>query len=159
MAQEQKIQPDTLDFLFEYTRDAPAKQLLAADRLDGKIVQVFAAASVLLGLAAVRGGHRTAAVTALLVVAVVAYLGVVIASVCAVGVRQYKANNHADELWRRFWRDDVRDIKHALVASTSAAYEDNRTTLGRKGFAVQVAILATGVEAMAIGVAMLISTL
>lgn len=152
-----KLREETLDFLFEYTRDAPARQFSVVDGLDAKIVQVFAAATVIVGLAAVNLAHQPFAVTIFLAVAILAYIGVVVATVRAVGVTDYKGNAHADALWHKFWADDVMSIKHALVASTSKAYAENRELIAKKGSAVQCAIIATGIEAIAVGISLLVA--
>ena len=52
-ASGQFVPTDTLDFLFEYTREAPQRQLAAMDALDNKAFALFSASAVVVGLASV----------------------------------------------------------------------------------------------------------
>jgi hypothetical protein len=52
------IKPETLDFIFDYTRDAPERQLQDAKDLDNKMAQLFSVASVVIGLAGLANSIR-----------------------------------------------------------------------------------------------------
>ena len=103
---------ETVEFIYDNSKGAPDLQFRAADALDSKLAQALGAASVVLGLAAVGGTHRN---VSLLTVAVLAYAVVAITALSALWTRPLRVPVSPTQLWRRYWNDDVPDIRHALV--------------------------------------------
>jgi hypothetical protein len=159
MTDSEGLPRETLDFIFEQVRDAPSEQLQAVDALDAKMVQVFGAAAVTLGLAAAgTAGHGTTR-GVFIIVAVVAFGVVACAAIYSLWVRRFGVSIAADQLWRRYWRDEVGNIKHAIVADVADAYSKNAALLAHKRVALRWALIALAVEAAAIGASIIASVL
>lgn len=153
---EQTLQPETLDFIFEQSREVPDTQMRTAEALDAKTVQVFAAATVVIGLAAA-GGIRGHASVGWLVAAAVAYLVALVAAITALDVRDFRTNTSPTELWEKHWQDGVHEIKHALVSDLAEGYRVNDSLLNNKAKGFKVALIATGVESALVAVALIVS--
>ena len=95
-----ELAPETLGLMFGLAREAPDGQLRAADAVDSKISQAFAAASVLIGLAAVHGPKRDNLATAFLAAA---FVILAVVSVRALWSRRFRVPISPHQLWRRYW--------------------------------------------------------
>lgn len=149
MTTEPTLQNDTLDLIYEVTRQGPVDQLRRAETLDAKIVQVFASASVVIGLTGV--APEKVAREWFLYLALGAYGVVAVATLVGIWVRSHWHVFHSDTLLDDFWAESVTDTKYALASEFPIVYAKNRSILDRKGWATRVAIIATGVEVMAVG--------
>jgi hypothetical protein len=147
-----ELKPETLDFLFDFITPLSERQLQAADALDSKAVQVFSAASVVIGLLALA---RETVAGGFLVAAALLYLGVAVSTFYAIKVRQFRVTRHADDLWQRHWHRDVAAIKHSLVSDAAEAYAENKNVLHDKRVAVSVALAATALETLAVVTALM----
>jgi hypothetical protein len=144
----------TLDFLLSYTECVPAEQVDASKNCDSKAVQIFAGATVIVGLAAagVRGGSAE-----LIGAAIGVYLIVAVAVAAILWPRGFRLARPVDQLYEEHWDQDVPDIKHALLARLSADYQQNEAILGRKSVCLLVALVAATVEAILIGTSLIVS--
>ena len=108
---------DGLEFIFEHTKDAPAKQSARIDALYGKMTQVFGAASVILGFAAVTAVKDAASPLdwGLVAGSLAAYAIVALSTGVALWPRQWLDNTHAAWLWKRIIFRSPEDIGHILV--------------------------------------------
>ncbi len=156
-----EVRPDTLDFIYEHVRDAPAEQKRSQESLDSKMVQIFGAASIVIGLAGVtsRGLNAGDTVNALLVGAVLAYVVAAVMALLGLRTRKFRRTFHADELWRYYWRDEPTKIKHALVDDISKSYVHNREILRDKARMVSLGLAAAGVEVVLVALALIWSRL
>jgi hypothetical protein len=160
MAEERPtLEPETLDLLFSITQHAPATQLRAVEALDAKIIQVFTAGGVLLGLAALRGSHHQTLVGVLFLVAVVSFLFVAFHVLRSMFGARFRVEIAPPQLWRDYWADPPESIKHAIVADIATGYEANERLIARKARTLAQAVIGAGAEAVAIGVALAVSTL
>jgi hypothetical protein len=152
-----ELAPETLRLMFELAREAPDGQLRAADAVDSKIFQAFAAASVLIGLAAVHGPKRDNLATAFLAAAAAAFLILAVVSVRALWSRRFRVPISPHQLWRRYWSDTPEVIKHAFIADIASGYLANEDHLTAKHRALRWVLSALLVEAGAIGAALIVS--
>ncbi len=150
--------PETLDFILQATKDGPESQSRDIDALDAKVFQVFAAASIILGLASFSqeagGGDTT---TALLGGALAAYVVAVVASVIGLFTRNFHTSFHANTMWETHHDKAVEQIKLALVTSIADAYSKNNKLLKVKSRAARVVIGATAAEAFLVGLAIILA--
>jgi hypothetical protein len=144
--------PETLDFIFDFVRGAPERQLAAAEALDSKLFQLFAIGGVVIGLAATGNGNA-----GLLVAAGVAYTVLAISALYGLWVRQLRVSRHPDQLWNESWQESVADIKHAIIDDVSSSYVENRRHLVTKRWALRFALVATAAEVLLV-VSALIAT-
>src|SRR5581483_2962874 len=148
-APSSSIEPATLDRLLGLSEGAPDAQLRAADALDSKIVQVFSAGTVLIGLPALRGvpQHRVT----------VAFFALAVAAFLVLAFYAIRALSTPDQLWNRFWDEPPEAIKHAVMADLASGYAENDFRLHEKRRELSRVLVSVGVEAVAIGVALTIS--
>ena len=147
---------ETLEVLYELTCEAPNAQLQASDAVDGKIVQTFAAAGVLIGLAAVQGASGDAA-TGFVALAVLGFLVVATVGICALRGRQYRVTIGADQLWDKYRSDVPFTIKEAFVRDVAKGYPENEENIRLKHKALRIMLGALLVEAGAIGATLIVA--
>jgi hypothetical protein len=147
---EPQLRPETVDFLFDHLRESLEAQLASVDVIDGKVFQIFAAGSVLIGLTAL--GDPEQLNPWLLLVGLVGYAGVAAAAIGAVLPRSWRVIRHADTIWPEFWDLEPRAIKHALLQQASDGYSINRDQIHSKANWLRLAVGALTVEAVAVGV-------
>ena len=160
MSEERKqesLAPETLDLLFELSRNAPDEQLKAADAVDSKIFQAFAAGSVLIGLAVVHDVNRDDLTLAFISAAVAAFGFLAAFAISALWSKRFRVGMSPNQLWNDFWPDATPLIKHAYVADLAEGYEVNSRHLASKHRALRVVLLSLLVQASAIGGALIIS--
>jgi hypothetical protein len=150
---------ETLDFIFDYTKEGPERQLGDVDALDSKMVQVFSAASVIIGLGGLSGHSGGVAGAILIALAVVAYVVVGLAAVKHLGVRTFRRSLQADVIWRKLWRYGVSDVKHSIVDDISRAYAHNKEVIDGKARTLQIALIAVAVEVFFVGCGLVASRL
>ncbi len=148
---DQQFSDESLSFIFDYTKDAPDLATEDATTLDNKVVQVFSAASVIIGLGGLSGssGHLTSAI--LLALGLAAYVGVGIVSFIHLRGRTFRRSRQADTLWDNFWQHSVSDIKHSLVQDIAAAYLHNKRVVEDKGKTLNWALAVIAVEVFFVG--------
>lgn len=142
--------PETTRFFVDALSDVNAEQLAAVEGRDSKAVQVFAAASVVLGLVA---ASDRALDQTLFVVAIGAYVAAAIATGYAIWPRAVFVRPY-DELWENLHHESVDDARHTLVDVLATAYPDNERILTEKRWALAVAIAATGIETVLVAAAL-----
>lgn len=157
-AADEAINAETLALIYEATRGSPERQLIDARANGTKIVQVFSAASVVIGLAGLQNARVDAHVltTALLVVAVLAYL--VMAAFAWVGLRTQTFNltMPADDAWAWGWFLSPEKARKMMIEHTAEAYRHNVPLIAAKGRALRRALLAAAVEVLAVGVILIV---
>jgi phosphoglycerol transferase MdoB-like AlkP superfamily enzyme len=161
MPQGEPIPEPTLNFLFDVMRDAPERQIHDQESLDAKMVAVFTAASVVIGLAGisnVKSGGKWY-VNALLIAAVLAYLLTAVFAFFHLRTVKFRRSLQADVLWQEYWNEPVSEIKHALLQDISEAYAFNKGVLHSKGRTILIGLAGAGVEVFLVGAALILSRL
>lgn len=155
------LNQETVDFVFEFTKDAPEQLIRDGEALDTKMVQVFAAASVVMGLAGVTRvsqGGQTAA-NWMIVGSLVLYLATAILAFLHLDAKEWRHSRHADTLWPEHWSASVADIRWALVGNFSEAYAVNKAVLAEKASAFRWAVATTAGQVILVGVSLIVSRL
>lgn len=150
------VDPQTLDFIFSQAKDVPESQMRTAEAIDAKVVQIFAAGTVVIGLAAA-GGIRGHASVGWLIAAAAAYLVALTGTLVALQSRSWRTNASPTTLWNDHWQDDLDELKWALVEDLADGYKENDDKLRAKMRAFKVVLSATGLESMLVAVALIIS--
>jgi hypothetical protein len=155
------------NFILDYTKDAINVQFDISDKLDTKLYNVFAAATVAIGLASRLPADDANRMDVLSLVgigtvdlfylAVVAYALTLIAAILHLLTKRHRASLQADQLWEKHRSRRRRHLKLLLVEDISAAYAHNLTVLGRKAKTVNCAVWATGFEGLYIVIALIFS--
>jgi hypothetical protein len=123
--------------------------------VDSKIFQAFAASSVLIGLAAVRGAKNGDLELAFVSAGVAAFLVVAGSAIWALWSRRYRLGMGPRQLLDKYWSDDPAGIKHAFVDDIASGYVENEKHIADKHAALRVTLVALMVEAAAIGAALI----
>lgn len=154
------VSAQTLDLIFEHVKDAPEKQVEDVGAIDAKFIQVFAAASVLLGaIALVDSKHGDAWGTRLTVVALALYLVMAVVSFIHLRPITLHGARYADTLWDDFENDEPAVLKKGIVLKVKEDYAYNRTLIEKKARTLKLGLALTAGEAVLVAIAVLISRL
>jgi hypothetical protein len=161
MAQTQSptLSTDTLDFIWQLTKDATEVQLKDVESLDSKAFQIISVASVVIGLTSLAALKTpiTGTPGAYLIVTAVAYAICGLFSLGSLQIRKYRRSLYADELWPKHWMDTPDDIKHAMVQDISEAYAHNGRMLRHKSTYLRWALAALITESAFVAAAIISS--
>jgi hypothetical protein len=139
----------TIDVIYDHLKDVAEQQLGDQASIDGKVVQVFAVASVVVGLSGINAASAAAnpgLVTALLLVGLGAYLAVAVVSATELWTREFKTLRFGATLWENEWDVPPEEVKVAVIEKAGPAYEHNRKKIQAKGALLAWALMLTGVE-------------
>lgn len=156
-----KLRRETVEFILDYIKDTPERQLRDMTDLDSKTIQVFSAASIVIGLAglsAIQGATKPA-VLGLLVDALVTYVAVAGLSVWHLFAKRVKVARFGDTLWEDFWESTPDAIRHGLVEEISRTYGYNKGVLKQKAVTANLALITTGLEVLLVACALVAARL
>jgi len=153
------LQDDTLDFLFAYMHGQAARQIERADQLDAKGTQLFAAASVVVGLAGLAAAGSAPVVTGALIAVIAFYIATGVTAYFMLRVRSWRVSGHADVLWEQHWMDTPNEIKHAIVEDAAASVKENRDPLASKARWLKAMQVLLSLEVACVGIAAILSRL
>jgi hypothetical protein len=147
----------TVEFIFEYTKDAPERQASDIESLDTKVVQVFSAASVVIGLLGVSTTslRNAPATDPLLALAVASYVVTAAMALYHLYPTEQRRSQHVDELWLKGWNEEVTHIQHALIEDIREASAFNQNVLRQKRNTLVATVGATGAEVLFVGLTLL----
>jgi hypothetical protein len=146
---EKKSNAEALELIYKQTMGGPAPQQTSFDSIDGKAVQVFAAASVVLGLGTfTTATHLRGIATLLYIVAVLAYIVAGRAAWSIVRVRSFRVVDGADRWWPTHRRADPGYLIEQLLDDLATAFRENRARLEVKGQPIDFLLSATAIEAV-----------
>ncbi len=151
MNHDKHVKVDTLDFIFEYIKDAPEKQLLTVERLDNKVIQILSVATILVGLVGLAVGgteHKVfnPPISYLPYFIFITYVFVVIISAIHLKAKKFRRSIQADTLWNTFWKSEIAEIKLSLVKDIGVAYKHNKDVLATKTRTLLYSLIALGME-------------
>jgi hypothetical protein len=95
----------------------------------------------------------------LLAIAVGAFLVVACLTLQSLWSRRFRVVITPYKLWHDYWSDSAESIKHAVVADLADGYVENNRLLHGKRRSLAGALVGVGIEAVAIGVALAVSSL
>ncbi len=152
-ANDDRLSDETLTFIYEHIKDAPERQAQDWRDLDSKLIQVFGAASVVLGLGGLAGAqHHSLAGTLLLLLALAAFALVAAAAFIQLRPQQFAYGRFGDTLWPNSWMDSPSIIRHGIVEVITEASATNKRVFADKATALKVVLAATSAEvALVIG--------
>jgi len=156
----QPIKRDTLDFIFEYTKNASEVQLKDVESLDNKVIQILSISSIIIGLIAFAIGRSNINYLALmpLVIALLAYIALVISAFIHLKARGFRRSIQADVLWENYWQDDIEEIKHSLVDDIGKAYAHNKRMIDKKARILLYVTIFAAIEVIAVGGFIILAT-
>ena len=147
--ERQSINPESLDLIYEVTREGPPNQFREMEAVDGKLIQIFSVGSVIIGLASVAAESDTLPA---FLVAVAAYVAVAGGALWGLRGRMIMRPFHSDTLLEDFWSKPAGEIKYALACEMPIIHQHNQEVIDSKAGAARIAVLATAIEVAALGV-------
>jgi hypothetical protein len=157
MAQVPAPDADTVDFIYQHTRGALDGHVGQARALDAKTAQVFAAATVVIGLAGAT--HDANAPGGLLIAALVFYGLTLLGSVAGLWPATLRGSDYGGTLWPEHHDQPPSEIKHAIVADIAEASSHNEDKIKLKAWLLTAVLVTTGVEAILVGIALTVARL
>ncbi len=145
--------PDTLRLLYHHLKGAPFRRIRDGNRQESKAINVFAAATILIGLAGVAHPSPTNLrwlVVLLSVLAVVAYAAAVGGTVFTIWPRAYRAADYDDTLWPTFWDMTPSEIQHAIIEDITAGASANKRANALRENGVYWVLGATAAEGLVV---------
>ncbi|HVA21105.1 MAG TPA: hypothetical protein VNN74_03285 [Candidatus Micrarchaeia archaeon] len=137
--------------IYQHLRGAPASRIHDGQRQEAKAVNLFAAATVLVGLAGISQPHSGSwrwLIVLLSACAAIAYATVVGATVFTLWPRAYRAADYDESLWLRFWDMTPTAIQHAVVEDITAGSKTNKVANAAREVGVYWVLGATAAEAL-----------
>lgn len=159
LSEGRKYNPETFKEIYELTRGSLDRQVDQGQMLDAKMVQIFSAASIIIGLAgfSVSGGAvRDVAVGVLLALALAlaSYGAVAYVAFRNLAPSTYQLLYYPD-VWRRSWDEEPDELHHSVITKIAGNYERNALVLVGKAKALRIAIGAAGIEVALVGIALI----
>lgn len=157
LSEGRKYNPETFKEIYELTRESLDRQVDQGQMLDAKMVQIFSAASIVIGFAgfSVSGGAvRDVAVGVLLALALASYGAVAYVAFRNLAPSTYQLLYYPD-VWRRSWDEEPDELHHSVITKIVGNYERNSLVLVGKAKALRIAIGAAGIEVALVGVALI----
>lgn len=149
---------ETVKTIYELVRDVPERQIDNGAALDTKMVQIFSAASVVVGLTALsfastsaRGGWE---VTVLLVMAMLAYVATAYVAFQHLKPKRYKRLK-VDDIWRYCWQLEPDEVRRTVIAKATEAFAHNAPILDGKAFTLRAILVTFGAEVLFVAIALI----
>jgi hypothetical protein len=149
-SEQPELEPldETLELIYEQTRGGPARQVAAAEAIDSKAVQVFAAASVVLGLGTFAASDLNTLSAVLYALAAAAYLRAGWAALKILRTRSYRVVDSADRWWPSHRLAETVFVREQILNDLASAAAENRQLLDEKGAPLDTLLVATALEAL-----------
>ena len=142
------VDSNTLDFIVDATKGGPADQFRNMESYDSKIIQVFAAASIIVGLTQVTQGSGESLPGIIFYAIIALYVGNIFAFVYGLWPRPAYAVFHSDTMWTTHRDMPLNDLKYVFNDSIVDSYKKNKKVLDAKARAVCLVLGATAIEGL-----------
>ena len=145
---------ETLAFFYDYTRGAADAQDMTASALDRKVVQVFFAGAVVVGLVGSFGDLQILAVgqAVLLTLSAVAFGALAVCTYLAIRPLRFRIMKSPDDLWERQWSCSKSEVMHTIVDDAVSGHSKNRILLASKAKWFRYSLIAAGFEVALVGI-------
>jgi len=156
-----ELDPQTVETIFDLVKGTPERQIDNANTLDTKMVQVFSAAGVVIGLLGLSSGNLAHSkwITACLIGALFSYGVTAGVAFFHLRPKPFRRSLHGDTLWKETWKLTPTEVQHTVIADVEKAYSHNIPLLRGKSRTLRIAVLATAIEVILVGLALLLSRL
>lgn len=157
-APQERPDAKTMEVFLEVVDGSTERQIDNASALDTKMVQIFGAASLVVGLAgfssvsgpAAQGGRL---VTALFIAGLIAYVLTVGVAFFHLWPREYHRLG-PDKLWDELHDLPEDDLRHSLIDRIGKDFAHNRRILDGKALTLVIALATSGVEVLLVALAL-----
>lgn len=154
---QRPVNEATASLIYEHTRGDPLRQMKSLDALDAKAVQIFAAASVVLGFGTFSAPTLRGLPAVLYGVAAVAYLVAGAKTLAILNTRSFGVVDGADRWWPGHGYANTAKVREQLLDDLASAFATNRAQIAAKGKPLAALLVATGVETLFVAAAVIAS--
>jgi hypothetical protein len=157
-----EIPRETLGFIFDHIKGAPAEHHEIWTSLDNKVVSVFGVGSAVVGLAGftvTKESTTSSAVAIILGLALLAYGLAAGAALHHLWPKEARQATYGDTLWPDAWDRSVLAIKHGLVTDITEASRQNKEVLKTKAVTLRLVVASVGIETILVGMAFVVHLL
>ena len=151
----------TVEIMFDLLKTVPERQTTLSAQLDTKMIQLFQAGSVVIGLAGFASGVLTGAATVVGILLMASLGFYVLTAALVFGhmfPRRFRTLNVAD-LWTRGWKLAPTQVQQTVIAEITEAFVENRSVLKWKAWYLIGAIVTITCEVVLVGLALILSRL
>ena len=150
---------ETVQFIYEHIKDAPQQQLELAKALDDKMVKIFTAAGVVIGLAGLSGNNFQGGIwiSTLLFGALGGFVATAALTLYHLWPVRIALSRHAGTLWDHSRYLSTDEVRQQLIKSISRSHTQNENLLERKTRLQTYALIATTLEVVSVGLAITVS--
>ncbi len=153
---------ETIDLIYDRLSGVAEAQLGDQSDLDGKMVQVFTGASVVMGFSGLTAATATSnpvLVATFLGLALAAYVLVAVATGLVIWTAKFQVLRFGSSLWEEEWDQTAEQVKRAVISRVKTAYDTNLEILNDKGNLLKWGIVSTGIEVAFVAVAIILRVL
>lgn len=152
---------ETVQLIYEHIKDAPQEQFETVKALDDKMIKVFTAAGVVIGLAGLssQGLKGGVWVNIILLGALVAFIATAALALYHLRPIDIALSRHAGTLWEHSSHLTQDQVRQQLIKSIARSNAHNEAVLRRKTKILTYALVATSLEVVLVGAAIIASRL
>jgi hypothetical protein len=154
----ERMDAKTVEALYELVKDVPERQIDGGAALDTKMVQIFSAASIVIGLTALSFSGASApggvAVTTLLVMAMMAYVATAYVAFQHLRPKRYKRLKY-DSIWLYCWALRPDQARHTVITKATEAFTHNAPILEGKAYTIRAVLITLGSEVVLVALALI----
>lgn len=161
VAQVEQLDSKMVEVVFELTKGAPEQQISSSSSLDSKMVQIFGAASVVMGFLGLSssndliGGYWWMLV--LLVGALASYVFTAVLAFMHLEPKEFWRNLEVSRWLDPLYRDlDEDGFRRLALVDTGKAYTHNNGILKKKARYIRCALASTACEVLLVAVVLIL---
>jgi hypothetical protein len=160
-AMSSELDPKTVETICSLIKDAPERQLDNANTLDNKMVQIFGAAGIVIGLLGLSQNNlgQGLLITVCLLGSLTFYIATAVVAFTHLRPKPFRRSLHGDTLWPNTWHLRNVDVQHTVIADVGKAYSHNKALVIGKAHTLSIAIFTTAMEVVLVGLALILSRL
>ena len=152
---DKQASDDTEELIYEHVKDAPQQQMEVADKLDDKMLRIFAAASIIIGLLGLSSIGNLGWRSLFFVLPLIPYAFTAFWTFRHINPDSFHWGLRAHQLPTK-WKDSAREVRRALINDIGEAYSENEPILKDKAWYIRASLVATSIEVGLVMVALIL---
>ena len=143
------------ELIYDHIKEAPQQQIEYAAQLDDKVLRIFGAASIIIGLLGLSTNNAVGAKAFIFLMPLVPYILVALWTFQCINPDRFHQAMRADQL-PKFWNKEENDVRRALLSEIGTAYSNNKSLLLDKAKYTRCALIATAIEVVLVVAALIL---
>lgn len=158
----EQLESGTVEAIYDLTKEAPERQISSSSSLDAKMVQIFGAASIVMGFLGLSSSTDLIQgrlwMLLLIIGALVCYGCTAVLAFIHLGPKEFWRNLGVDRwLSPRYLNLDEDEFRRLVIVDTGRAYSHNGQILKEKARYVRYALALAGLEVFLVVVTLILS--